>query len=115
MAKTLIRFKKQRKRKFKVPHRVQDLIPVDMIWKDGIFKTGAFYSKCYRFADINFKVASDEHKKDMLNRYAALLGSLDCEAFAQIGTLPCAIGTWATSPFRRTQKESSPFRHPICG
>ena len=86
MSKTLSRFKKQRKRKFKVPRRVQDLIPVDMIWEDGIFKTGIFYSKCYRFADINFKVASDEHKKEMLNRYAALLGSLDCEAFAQIGT-----------------------------
>lgn len=86
MSKRLSRFKKERKRKFKIPRRVQDLIPVDKIWEDGIFLTGKFYSKCYRFADINFKVASDEYKKEMLNRYAAILGSLDCEAFAQIGT-----------------------------
>ena len=44
MSKTLSRFKKQRKRKFKVPRRVQDLIPVDRFWEDGIFKTGSFYS-----------------------------------------------------------------------
>ena len=86
MSKRLSRFKKERKRKFKVPRCVQHLIPIDEIWEDGIFKTGAFYSKCYRFADINFKVASDDHKREMLNRYAALLGVLDCDSHVQIGT-----------------------------
>lgn len=85
MSKRLNRFKKERKRKFKIPRWVQHLIPIDEIWEDGIFKTGVFYSKCYRFNDINFKVASDEHKKDMLNRFAALIGVLDCDAHVQIG------------------------------
>jgi len=113
MSKTLNKFKKQRKRPFKVPRRVQALIPVDQIWEDGIFKTGNFYSKCYRFADINFKVASDDHKKDMLNRYAAILGSLDCEAFAQIGTFHHRPTKWdalSSAGIPLTGDEHDPYR-----
>lgn len=96
MSKRLSRFKKERKRKFKVPRCVQHLIPIDEIWEDGTFRTGVFYSKCYRFADINFKVASDDHKREMLNHYAALLGVLDCDSHVQIGAFHHRPTRWDT-------------------
>ena len=45
------------KEKYRVPRRVQDLIPIDGIWNDGIFHGGNAYSKTYRFSDIRFEVA----------------------------------------------------------
>ena len=48
---------KQDKEKFVPPKSVQDTIPIQTIYKDGIFQVGKNkYSKCYKFTDINFKV-----------------------------------------------------------
>ena len=63
MIKTLTNLFKQDKEKFVVPKGVQDVIPVAAIFDDGIFKVGKDkYSKTYRFTDINYAVASREHK-----------------------------------------------------
>lgn len=86
MSKAQKRFTKQRKQKLKVRRSVQELIPVNSLWENGIFKSGNFYSKCYRFADINFRLASEEDKQGMLNRYATyILNGIDSNAIAQIG------------------------------
>ena len=50
--------KKLNKEKTRVPRTVQDTIPVDIIYKDGIFRSGNKYTKSYRFLDINYKIAS---------------------------------------------------------
>ena len=42
MIKSLDRFLKQRKERYRIPRRVQDLIPIQCIWTDGIFRSGAF-------------------------------------------------------------------------
>ena len=44
MIKTLVRSIKQEKEKFRIPHSVQDAIPIKRIWTDGIFQTGNAYS-----------------------------------------------------------------------
>ena len=63
MIKTLSNILKQEKEKFKVPRKVQDIVPVRTIWPDGIFLVGKNkYSKMYRFEDINYAVASREDK-----------------------------------------------------
>ena len=86
MSKAQKRYSKQRKQKYEIHRSVQSLIPIDAIWEDGIFKSGNFYSKCYRFADINYKVASDKDKQGMLDRYATyVLNGIDNNAIAQIG------------------------------
>ena len=53
MIKTLKNLLKQDKERYTVPRKVQDVIPVRRIWKDGIFQVGSRFSKTYQFTDIN--------------------------------------------------------------
>ena len=62
MIKSIKAILAQDKEKFKVPGKVQDLIPIKNIWPDGIFKVGNKFSKSFRFSDINYLVASREDK-----------------------------------------------------
>ncbi len=45
MIKSYERLKKLNKEKTRVPRTVQDTIPVDTIYKDGIFRSGNKYTK----------------------------------------------------------------------
>ena len=45
MIKSIKAILAQDKEKFKVPRKVQDLIPIKNIWPDGIFKVGNKFSK----------------------------------------------------------------------
>ena len=63
-----------------IPKSVQDCIPVRRIWADGIWRIGNRYSKCWRFSDVNYAVASKEDKTTMFLDYSALLGALDSNA-----------------------------------
>ena len=54
MIKSIKAILAQDKEKFKVPRKVQNLIPIKNIWPDGIFKVGNKFSKSFRFSDINY-------------------------------------------------------------
>ena len=84
MIKTLSNLLQQDKEKYRVPRRVQDVIPIRRIWPDGIFLVGSKYSKMYRFTDINYLVASRTDKESMFLQYSELLNSLDAGATAKI-------------------------------
>ena len=76
---------KQEKEDFFIPKYVQDVIPVNCIYKDGIFLVGKNkYSKCYRFTDINYLVASKNDKEEMFLEYSELLNSFDVGATTKI-------------------------------
>lgn len=86
--KTLKKLFKQDKETFIIPKSVQDIIPVDRIWEDGIFLVGKNkYSKCYRFTDINYAVASREDKESLFLEYSELLNSFDVGATTKITIL----------------------------
>lgn len=83
--KTLNKIFKQDKEKFNVPKSVQDAIPVKTIWQDGIFLVGKNkYSKCYKFTDINYAVASRDDKESMFLEYSEVLNSFDTGATTKI-------------------------------
>ena len=84
MIKTLKNLLKQDKERYSVPRRVQDVIPIRRIWKDGIFQVGSRFSKTYKFSDINYLVASREDKEAMFLAYSELLNSLDSGATTKI-------------------------------
>lgn len=85
MIKTIKNIFKQDNDGFKVPHNVQEAIPIDTIWKDGIFKVGKNkYSMTLKFTDINYAVASREDKESMFLKYSDLLNSFDVEAITKI-------------------------------
>ena len=83
--KTLNKLFKQDKEKFAIPRSVQDAIPIKAIWEDGIFFIGKNkYSKCYKFSDINYAVASRDDKEAMFLEYSELLNSFDTGATTKI-------------------------------
>ena len=77
------------KERFKVPKSVQQAIPIQRIWPDGIFQQGTKFSKTYRFTDINYYIASKDNKTEMFLDYSELLNSLDSGISAR---LPSTIG-----------------------
>ena len=84
MMKTLQRLLKQDRERYRVPRKVQDVIPIKRIWNDGIFLVGGKYTKSYKFTDINYMVASRADKESMFLTYSELLNSLDSGATTKI-------------------------------
>ena len=85
MLKSIQTILKQDKEMFSVPGRVQDLIPVQRIWPDGIFQVGPNkYSKTWKFTDINYQVASEEDKENMFLLYSDILNAFDSAATTKI-------------------------------
>ena len=68
-----------------IPKSVQDIIPVNTIYDDGIFKlNNGMYSKMYKFSDINYEGTSDEDKYKMLSSYADIINTFDTNAITKI-------------------------------
>ena len=65
MIKTLDKTLKQDKEPYVIPKTVQHTIPIQRVWPDGIFLCGGKFSKCWRFEDINYAIASKEDKTEM--------------------------------------------------
>lgn len=85
MIKTLSSLNKAEKEKYKVPRKIQQIIPIDTIFTDGIFKVGKNkYSVTYKFTDINYAVASKEDKEAMFLEYSELLNAFDSGATTKI-------------------------------
>ncbi len=86
--KTIKNLFKQDKERFIPPKSVQDVIPIKTIYKDGIFQVAKNkYSKCFKFTDINYAVASRENKEAMFLQYSELLNSFDSGATYKITIL----------------------------
>ena len=84
MIKSIKAIMRQDREQYRVPRRVQDVIPIQAVWPDGIFKVGNKFSKTYRFSDINYMVASREDKEGMFLTYSELLNSLDSTATTKL-------------------------------
>lgn len=84
MMKSIRNLLRQDREKYVIPRRVQDVIPIQKIWEDGIFLTGGRYAKTFRFTDINYQVASEPDKEKMFRGYSAIINSLDCGATTKI-------------------------------
>ena len=82
--KTLSKATKLEREKFTIPRSVQDAIPIQRIWPDGVFQIGSRFSKTFSFTDINYSIAGKDDKTAMFLDYAELLNSLDSGASAKI-------------------------------
>lgn len=72
---------------FKIPKSVQQSIPIKRIYKNGIWEVGGKYSRTWRFTDINFSVADDDDKHEILLLYCALEKSLPTDALTKISII----------------------------
>ena len=99
MLKSIARVLKLDREKYRVPRKVQDLIPARRMWPDGIFLAGNKFAKCWKFTDINYQVASKEDKETMFLAYSELLNGLDSGATTKI--------TLSNHPVKRSDFETS--------
>ncbi len=76
--------RRRKKEKRKIPKTVQQSIPVDVIYKDGIMRAGHLFSKTWKFSDINYEVASQSDQTDMFLAHGAILNGLPTDATAKI-------------------------------
>ena len=68
-----------------VPTNVEQAIPIQGVFEDGIFLVGRnLWSKTFTFTDINYAVASREDKEGMFLGYFEILNSLDSGATTKI-------------------------------
>ena len=68
-----------------VPTSVEQAIPIQGVFEDGIFLVGRnLWSKTFSFTDINYAVASKEDKEGMFLGYSEILNSLDSGATTKI-------------------------------
>ena len=80
----LIKKNRLKREKRVIPKSVQQSIPIDRLYKDGIFKCGYAYSKTWRFSDINYAVASDDDQLQLFLAHSALINGLPTDAMAKI-------------------------------
>ena len=69
---------------FSIPKSVQKSIPINKVYKDGIFQVSGKFSKTWRFFDVNYKVASPEKQMELFMAYCAFLNALQVNATAKI-------------------------------
>lgn len=76
---------KANKEAYRIPRRVQDLIPIRRVWEDGVFQLGQdFYAQTFRFSDVNYLSASKSTQARLKDGYMQLLNSLDPDAMTKI-------------------------------
>lgn len=77
--------KKEPKKKIKIPRTVQDSIPYETVYPNGIIKiANGKYCKSYRLADANFAIADQYEQETMFLDYEGLLNSIDTTMSAQV-------------------------------
>ncbi len=69
---------------FTIPKSVQKSIPINKVYKDGIFQVSGKFSKTWRFFDVNYKVASTEKQLELFMAYCSFLNALPVHATAKI-------------------------------
>lgn len=84
MLKTLEAANRSERRPLKIPRSVQQTIPIQRIYKDGIWLVNGKYTHTWRFADINYTLASHEDQEDMFRAYCAVLNALPTDAAIKI-------------------------------
>ena len=84
MLKTLAAANRSECAVFKIPRSVQQTIPIQRVYRDGIWQVNGKFSQTWRFADINYTLASYEDQKEMFTAYCAVLNSLPTDATTKI-------------------------------
>ena len=75
---------RQDKERFTVPRSVQQTIPIQRIWQDGLFYSGSRYSQAWRFSDINYLLSGRTEKEQKFHIYSALLNAQKSGCYTQV-------------------------------
>jgi hypothetical protein len=79
--------RKKERTAVRLPKTAQQSIPIQRIYRDGIWEVGGKYSRTWRFTDINYSVADEEDKRSILILYCALEKALPTDAITKISVV----------------------------
>ena len=68
---------------YRVPCSVQRSIPIDRIYRDGIWRSGDVYSRMWSVSDVNYAMLSDSAKKEIQTLYGAVYAGIPVDCWAQ--------------------------------
>lgn len=86
--KRIVKQKQKAKKAAKVPHTVQESIPYEEMFKDGICRVkDHFYTKCIRFGDINYQLAQNEDKTAVFEYWCDFYNYFDSSISLQISCM----------------------------
>lgn len=106
VTKTLKNVRKNDKEKLKAVKYVQDSIPLEQFYEDGIFlvqhlkKRLNKYSATFQLRDISYLTLSEEMQRDVFLAWAAVLNSLDPGATNKLSVIKHKIGTSTIERFK---------------
>lgn len=69
--------------KYKVPKSVQQSIPLEKIYEDGIWRSGEVYSQMWSVSDINYAMLSDDKKREIQTLYGAVYAAIPSDCWAK--------------------------------
>lgn len=84
MIKSLAAANRSERVKVKIPHSVQQSIPIKRIYTNGIWEVGKKHSRTWKLTDVNYIAASQETQHSIFTAYCAALNALPTDATAKI-------------------------------
>lgn len=77
-----------RREREKVRKTTQDTIPIEAIYKDGLFlEEKHIFSKTYSFEDIAFSIKPDTEQEAIMKSFEKMLSALPCESTIKFSTV----------------------------
>ncbi|MDE5985360.1 MAG: ATP-binding protein [Eubacterium sp.] len=110
MTKTLKNVRKNDKEKLKSIKFVQDSIPLEQFYDDGIFLIQSIhkklnkYSATFQIRDVSYLTLSDEMQRQLFLAWAAVLNVLDPGATNKLSVIKHKIGTSTIERFKMHNK-----------
>ena len=69
--------------RYTVPRSVQQSIPVEEVFADGMWRSGSVYCRMLRLSDINYSILSDETKRRIQALYGAVYAGIPSDCWAK--------------------------------
>ena len=69
---------------YKMPRSVQQSIPIDRIYADGVWQSGNVFSRMWQISDINYAMQSDAAKQNILTQLGTLYAGIPADCWMQV-------------------------------
>ena len=69
---------------YKLPRSVQQSIPIDRIYADGVWQSGNVFSMMWQISDINYAMQSDAAKQNILTQLGTVYAVIPADCWMQV-------------------------------
>lgn len=67
-----------------MPRSVQQSIPIDRIYADGVWQSGNVFSMMWQISDINYAMQSDAAKQNILTQLGTVYAGIPADCWMQV-------------------------------